>query len=265
MIRPGERIAADAILREGAGTADESLLTGESLPVAKAPGDRLVGGALTARLCWSPRSPPWPVKASWRAWCGWWRTRRPPSRPSSALVDRVSAVFVPVVIGLAVATFAGWWLGGAGFEAAAVNAVAVLVIACPCALGLATPAAIMVGTGVAARYGILIRDPAAMEQARAIRTVVFDKTGTLTEGRPALAALLPAGGETRDGVLRLGGGMLSGSEHPLGARPYLLARLAPLCRMRPACGLLAGARGGRRGGAAPPTLGQRPADAGKRR
>lgn len=131
------------------------------------------------------------------------------------MVDRVSAVFVPVVIGIAVLTFAGWWLAGAGLEAAAVNAVAVLVIACPCALGLATPAAIMVGTGVAARYGILIRDPAALEQARSIRTVVFDKTGTLTAGRPAVTALHPAPGETADTVLRLAAALQAGSEHPL--------------------------------------------------
>jgi Cu+-exporting ATPase len=159
--------------------------------------------------------------------------------PVQRLVDRVSAVFVPVVIGLAAATFAGWWLAGAGAEAAAVNAVAVLVIACPCALGLATPAAIMVGTGVAARAGILIRDPAAMEQARAIRTVVFDKTGTLTEGRPALTALLPAAGETRDTVLRLAAALLAGSEHPL-ARAVLASAagvaLPPVTAMKALAG-----------------------------
>jgi len=141
-------------------------------------------------------------------------------------MDRVSAVFVPVVIGIAALTFAGWWLGGSGVEVAAVNAVAVLVIACPYALGLATPAAIMVGTGVAARHGILIRDAAALEQARAIRTVVFDKTGTLTAGRPELVALHPAPGTQADDVLRLAAALQAGSEHPL-ARA-VLARAAEM-------------------------------------
>ena len=130
-----------------------------------------------------------------------------------------------MVVAVAAITFVGWWAGGAGILAAAVNAVSVLVIACPCALGLATPAAIMVGTGTAARHGILIRDPAALEQARAIRTVVFDKTGTLTEGRPALVALLPAPGEDAETVLRLAAALQAGSEHPL-ARAVML-RAAP--------------------------------------
>jgi Cu+-exporting ATPase len=215
VIRPGERIAADAILREGAGTADESLLTGESLPVAKAPGDTLVGGALNGEALLAAEVTALAGESQLARMVRLVEDAQAAKPPVQRLVDRVSAVFVPVVIVLAVLVFAGWWLAGAGFEAAAVNAVAVLVIACPCALGLATPAAIMAGTGIAARYGILIRDPAAMEQARAIRTVVFDKTGTLTEGRPALAALLPASGETRDGVLRLAAALLSGSEHPL--------------------------------------------------
>ena len=131
-------------------------------------------------------------------------------------MDRVSAVFVPVVVGLAALTFLGWWLAGAGLDVAAVNAVAVLVIACPCALGLATPAAIIAGTGVAARHGILIRDAAALEQAQAIRTVVFDKTGTLTEGRPALVAVQPAAGVAEADLLRFAAALQAGSEHPLG-------------------------------------------------
>jgi len=135
--------------------------------------------------------------------------------PVQRLVDRVSAVFVPVVVGLAALTFLGWWLGGAGTETAVVNAVSVLVIACPCALGLATPAAIMAGTGAAARHGILIRDAAALEQARAIRTVAFDKTGTLTEGRPALVALNPAPKVAEAELLRLAAALQAGSKHPL--------------------------------------------------
>ena len=147
--------------------------------------------------------------------------------PVQRLVDRASAVFVPVVAGIALLTLLGWLLAGAGVQAAVINAVSVLVIACPCALGLATPAAIMVGTGAAARHGILIRDPAALEQAHRIRTVVFDKTGTLTEGRPALAALHPAPGVERAEVLRLAAALQAGSEHPL-ARAVLAAAAGPV-------------------------------------
>jgi Cu+-exporting ATPase len=152
--------------------------------------------------------------------------------PVQRLVDRVSAVFVPVVVAIAVATFLGWWAAGAVIEVAAVNAVAVLVIACPCALGLATPAAIMVGTGVAARHGILIRDAAALEQSRAIRTVVFDKTGTLTEGRPELTALHAAPGEDTDVVLRLAAALQAGSEHPLARAVVARAAGGGTCRKR---------------------------------
>ncbi len=136
--------------------------------------------------------------------------------PIQRLVDRVSAVFVPVVLGIALLTLLGWGLfAGAGWAAALLNAVAVLVIACPCALGLATPTAIMAGTGVAARHGILIKDAEALELAHAVGTVVFDKTGTLTEGRPTLVATLAATGWHAAELLRLAGALQQGSEHPL--------------------------------------------------
>ena len=215
MIRPGERIAADAIVREGAGSADESLLTGESLPVPKEPGSRVVGGALNGEAVLLAEVIATGAESQLARMVRLVEDTQAAKPPVQRLVDRVSAIFVPVVIGIAALTFAGWWLAGAGVEAAAVDAVAVLVIACPCALGLATPAAIMVGTGVAARHGILIRDAAALEQARAIRTVVFDKTGTLTAGRPELVALHPAAGEDADAVLRLAAALQAGSEHPL--------------------------------------------------
>jgi Cu+-exporting ATPase len=215
VIRPGERIAADGIVREGAGSADESLLTGESLPVAKEPGSRVVGGALNGEALLLAEVTAAGAESQLARMVRLVEDAQAAKPPVQRLVDRVSAVFVPVVIGIAALTFGGWWLAGAGVEAAAVNAVAVLVIACPCALGLATPAAIMVGTGVAARHGILIRDAAALEQARAIRTVVFDKTGTLTAGRPELVALQAAPGETGDDVLRLSAALQAGSEHPL--------------------------------------------------
>lgn len=215
VVRPGERVAADGVVRDGEGGIDESLLTGESLPVQKQPGDRVVGGAMNgdARMVVAVTAVGAESQlARMVRLVGDAQAAKPPIQ---RLVDRVSAVFVPVVVGIAAVTFAGWWLAGAGVETAAVNAVAVLVIACPCALGLATPAAIMVGTGVAARHGILIRDPAALEQARAIRTVVFDKTGTLTAGRPELVAVLPAWGTNAEQVLRLAAALQAGSEHPL--------------------------------------------------
>jgi Cu+-exporting ATPase len=224
VIRPGERIAADAVVREGAGSSDESLLTGESLPVPKEPGSRLVGGALNGEALLLADVTATGAESQLARMVRLVEDAQAAKPPVQRLVDRVSAVFVPVVIGIAALTFAGWWLAGSGVEVAAVNAVAVLVIACPCALGLATPAAIMVGTGVAARHGILIRDAAALEQARAIRTVVFDKTGTLTAGRPELVALRPAPGQEADDVLRLAAALQAGSEHPL-ARA-VLARAA---------------------------------------
>ena len=215
VIRPGARIAADGIVREGASEVDESLLTGESLPVAKEPGSRVVGGALNGDALLVCEVTAVGAESQLAAMVRLVEDAQAAKPPVQRLVDRVSAVFVTVVVAIAVLTFAGWWLAGAGVTVAAVNAVAVLVIACPCALGLATPAAIMVGTGAAARHGILIRDPAALEQARAIRTVVFDKTGTLTAGHPELVALTPAAGVDADELLRLAAALQAGSEHPL--------------------------------------------------
>ncbi len=215
VIRPGERIAADGLVREGSGSADESLLTGESLPVPKQPGSHVVGGALNGEALLLAEVTTTGAESQLARMVRLVEDAQASKPRVQRLVDRVSAVFVPVVMGIAAITFLAWWAGGTGVLAAAVNAVSVLVIACPCALGLATPAAIMVGTGVAARNGILIRDTASLEQARAIRTVVFDKTGTLTEGHPTLVALLPAPGEDADSVLHCAAALQSGSEHPL--------------------------------------------------
>ena len=215
VIRPGERIAADGIVREGTGSADESLLTGESLPVPKEPGSPVTGGALNGEALLIAEVTAAGAESQLARIVRLVEDAQADKPPVQRLVDRVSAVFVPVVLGIALLTFLGWWAAGAGATAAAVNAVAVLVIACPCALGLATPAAITVGTGVAARHGILIRDAAALEQSRTIRTVVFDKTGTLTEGRPQLVALRPAPGTTADAVLHAAAALQAGSEHPL--------------------------------------------------
>jgi Cu+-exporting ATPase len=247
VIRPGERIAADGIVREGTGSADESLLTGESLPVAKAPGDAVVGGAVNGEALLLAEVTALAAESRLAAMVRMVRDAQAAKPPVQRLVDRVSAVFVPVVIGIAAVTFVGWLLAGAGLEPAAIDAVAVLVIACPCALGLATPAAIIAGTGAAARHGILIRDPAALEQAAAIRTVVFDKTGTLTEGKPELAAVVAAPGWTEEVVLGLAASVQAGSEHPLARAVLARATAEPAVHVRAIPGRgIEGELGGRR-------------------
>jgi Cu+-exporting ATPase len=210
VVRPGERFAADGVVQEGEGTADESLLTGETRPVPKRPGDTVVGGALNGEALLLVAATTLGAESRLGRMVRLMEDAQAAKAPVQRLVDRVSSIFVPVVVGLAVLTFAGWLAGGAGLDRAVVNAVSVLVIACPCALGLATPAATAVGIGAAARYGILLRDPAVLEHAGTIRTIVFDKTGTLTEGRPHLVSV--TGG---DAVLRLAAALQAGSIHPL--------------------------------------------------
>ncbi len=215
VIRPGERIAADGVVEDGTGSVDESLLTGESLPVAKAPGERVTGGAINGEARLLVRATSVGAESVLARMIRLVEDAQATKPPIQRLADRVSAVFVPAVVAIALATFLGWWLIGGDVVPAVIHAVAVLVIACPCAMGLATPTAIMVGTGVAARRGILIRDAAALEGAHAVTTVAFDKTGTLTEGHPRLLALHPAPGVSEEEVLRLAAALQSGSEHPL--------------------------------------------------
>jgi Cu+-exporting ATPase len=222
-LRPGERVPADGVVEQGESGLDESALTGESRPVSKAPGDRLatgtvvLDGALRLRVTAVGEET---VLARVAALVGAAQASR---APIQKLVDRVSAVFVPVVVAFALLTLGGWWLAGAGLEAALLHAVAVLVVACPCALGLATPAAIMAGTGAAARAGILLRDADAIERGHGVTLVAFDKTGTLTEGRPVLAAIHAAEPE----ALMLAAALQQGSEHPL-ARAVQAAHGGPL-------------------------------------
>ena len=214
-VRPGERVPADGTVTEGATQVDESMLTGEPLPVAKAVGDALTGGSIngdgrvlmTVTAAGSESVLAHIIRLVQDA--------QAVKAPVQRLVDQVSAVFVPVVIAIALATLAGWWLAGVGAETAVIRAVAVLVIACPCALGLATPTAIMAGTGVAAKFGILIKDAEALEVAHKVDTVAFDKTGTLTLGQPKLLALVPAPGVDEAAALRAAASLQSGSEHPL--------------------------------------------------
>ncbi|MBB5607801.1 MULTISPECIES: heavy metal translocating P-type ATPase [unclassified Janthinobacterium] len=214
VIRPGERVAVDGVVVEGASQINESLITGESLPVDKHVGDKVTGGSINADGLLVVRTEAVGGETTLSRIIRLVEDAQAAKAPIQHLVDKVSAIFVPVVLVLALLTLLGWWLTTGQLETAIINAVAVLVIACPCALGLATPTAIMAGTGVAARYGILIKDAEALEVAHAVTTVVFDKTGTLTVGKPALAALHAHGiDEVR--LLQLAASIQRGSEHSL--------------------------------------------------
>jgi Cu+-exporting ATPase len=214
VVRPGERIPADGIVLEGRSHADESMLTGESLPVAKEAGSAVTGGAVNAEGLLAVRVTAVGAQSTLARIIELVESAQAKKAPIQRLVDRVSAVFVPAVLVVAGFTLAGWGVWNGDWEQAILNAVAVLVIACPCALGLATPTAIMAGTGVAARHGILIKDAEALEVAHGVQAVAFDKTGTLTAGKPVLAALEPYQVD-RDALLELAATLQAGSEHPL--------------------------------------------------
>lgn len=214
IVRPGERIPVDGRVVEGRTHADESLITGESLPVAKGEGDRVTGGAVNAEGLLAIETTAVGAESALARIIRMVEDAQAKKAPIQRVVDRVSAIFVPVVIGIAVLTLLGWGLMSGDWNQAILNAVAVLVIACPCALGLATPTAVMAGTGVAARAGILIKDAEALETARTVSIVAFDKTGTLTAGRPDLAEILPVSARA-DALLSLTAALQAGSEHPL--------------------------------------------------
>ena len=214
VVRPGERIAVDGIIISGATHADESLITGESLPVAKQSGARVTGGALNGEGLIQVRTSAIGAETALARIIRLVESAQAKKAPIQRLVDQVSAVFVPVVLVIAAVTLMGWGWWSGNWELAVINAVSVLVIACPCALGLATPTAIMAGTGAAARYGILIKDAEALEVAHAINVVAFDKTGTLTAGRPAVTGLYAVDGNEA-ALLRLAASLQAGSEHPL--------------------------------------------------
>ncbi|SFQ81795.1 Cu+-exporting ATPase [Pseudomonas sp. NFPP07] len=214
LVKPGERFPVDGEVVEGQSHADEALISGESLPVPKQPGDPVTGGAINGEGRLLMRTLALGAETVLARIIRLVEDAQAGKAPIQKLVDRVSQVFVPAVLVLALATLIGWWLYGAPLETALINAVAVLVIACPCALGLATPTAIMAGTGVAARHGILIKDAEALERAHEVSTVVFDKTGTLTSGTPRIAHLDAVDGD-EDRLLQLAGALQRGSEHPL--------------------------------------------------
>ena len=195
---PASASPSMAQIAEGRSHVDESLITGESLPVARRPASGSPAARSTPKGSLHVRTLAVGAETTLARIIRMVESAQAAKAPIQRIVDRVSAVFVPVVLGVALLTFVGWSALGGDWEPALINAVAVLVIACPCALGLATPTAIMVGTGVAARRGILIKDAEALEVAHAVTVVAFDKTGTLTEGRPSLVAVEPAAGTSRD-------------------------------------------------------------------
>ncbi|MDQ3632092.1 MAG: cation-translocating P-type ATPase, partial [Actinomycetota bacterium] len=215
VVRPGEKVATDGVVDEGSSAVDQALLTGESVPVEKAPGDPVVGatvnvgGRLVVRATQvgGDTALAQIARLVTQAQTGKAEVQR--------LADRISAVFVPVVLVLAGATLAFWIAAGESTAFAFTAAVAVLIIACPCALGLATPTALLVGTGRGAQLGLLIKGPEVLESTRRVDTVVLDKTGTVTTGRMSLVDVVPAGGEERAAVLRLAGALEDASEHPV--------------------------------------------------
>lgn len=222
IVRPGEKVPVDGNIEEGASELDEALLTGESLPVAKTAGDTVTGGSINGtgllRVCATRVGEDSTLARIIRLV----ENAQSGKAPVQRLVDRVAAVFVPIVIVIAVLTFAGWLAFGGTFEQGLIAAVSVLVIACPCALGLATPTAIVTGTGAAAKSGILIKDVEALERAHQVDTVIFDKTGTLTEGHPAVVDVFMISNDEKQAI-GLAAAVQHGSEHPLAKAMVALA------------------------------------------
>ncbi|MCZ4321956.1 heavy metal translocating P-type ATPase [Pseudomonas anguilliseptica] len=214
VVKPGERFPVDGLVREGQSHADEALISGESLPQPKQPGDRVTAGAINGEGRLLVETTALGAETVLSRIIRLVEDAQAAKAPIQKLVDKVSQVFVPSVLLIALATLLGWLLAGSSIETALLNAVAVLVIACPCALGLATPTAIMAGTGVAARHGILIKDAEALEIAHSVTLVAFDKTGTLTAGSPRIAHLQAIDGDSTQ-LLQLAGALQRGSEHPL--------------------------------------------------
>jgi Cu+-exporting ATPase len=234
-VRPGEKVPVDGVVVEGASTVDESMLTGESIPQEKTPGDTVIGATLNRTGSVVLRATAVGADSTLAQIIRLVEDAQGSRAPMQRLADRVSAWFVPAVLATALLTFLGWlWLGpeSEGLVLALGTTIAVLIIACPCALGLATPTAVMVGTGKAAELGILIGDGEALETAQRLTAVVLDKTGTITRGRPALAALRTVGRWSEDELLALVAAAEVGSEHPVGEAVVTAAQVRGLALSR---------------------------------
>ncbi len=250
VVRPGERLPVDGVIVSGQSEVDESLITGESLPVTKRPGDPVTGGAINGSGLLRIETTAVGEQSMLSRIIALVEHAQAHKAPVQRLVDRVAAVFVPVVVTVAVASFLGFWVLTGNVSGGVIAAVSVMVIACPCALGLATPTALMVGTGAAARAGILIRDAEALERAHLLDTVVLDKTGTMTEGKTTVTDMVPHGIAEAE-LLTLAAAAQTGSEHPLARAVLARARGMALPRLEtfqalPGMGLTARIESGRR-------------------
>lgn len=242
LVKPGEKIPVDGVVVEGRSAIDESMLTGESLPVEKKPGDVVIGATLNKLGMLKFEATKVGKETALAQIVKLVEDAQGSKAPIQKMADQVSAVFVPIVIGIAALTFAGWYFFGPplpinsdidNFTRALINMVAVLVIACPCAMGLATPTAIMVGTGKGAEAGILFRTSEALERAGRVNVVVLDKTGTITKGQPAVTDIVTSGKVTKDELLRLAASVEKGSEHPLGESIWAEATTRGLVLVEP--------------------------------
>jgi len=222
IVRPGEKVPTDGVVLEGASSVDESMLTGESMPVEKAPGAQVIGGTLNRTGLFRFKATRVGAETALAQIIKMVEEAQASSAPIQRIADQVTGYFVPAVVGVAVLSFAAWWLLG-NFPQGLLSFIAVLIIACPCALGIATPAALMVGVGKGAEGGILIRGGEVLERAQKLTAVVFDKTGTLTRGEPTVTDIIPLGTHQESDVLRLAAGVEAGSEHPLGEAIVLAA------------------------------------------
>ncbi|MFL9888045.1 heavy metal translocating P-type ATPase [Paraburkholderia agricolaris] len=244
IVRPGERVPVDGAVLEGRTHIDESLITGESLPVPKQASDPVTAGSINGEGAIAVTTTAIGAETTLARIIRLVESAQAEKAPIQRLVDRVSEIFVPAILAIAALTLVGWLIAGAGGETAILNAVAVLVIACPCALGLATPAAIMAGTGVAARRGVLIKDAEALETAHRVNIVAFDKTGTLTLGQPSVTAFEALDGIGRDEALALAAAVQRHSDHPL-ARAVVKAAaespVAPVASITPVAAFTASA------------------------
>ena len=215
VVRPGQKVPVDGVVRDGSSTIDESMVTGESIPVERHPGDSVIGGTINQAGLLRAEATAVGEQTALARMARMVEEAQGSKAPIQKLVDQVAAVFVPVVILIAAGVFLGWGLLGGSWVDAMIASVAVLVIACPCALGLATPTAIMVGTGMGAERGILIKNAVVLERTKTLDVVVLDKTGTLTEGRPEVTETIPTGSMGEAELLTLAAAAESGSEHPL--------------------------------------------------